>query len=98
MRHATAPDSTPSGTIAPAGDLRGLTPESLIPQIREIYILFLFGRINTYTDQMIAIFNSILEGNYIASKMMSTISKSHEPHLVVLVSHQRDEGHSRTYR
>jgi hypothetical protein len=71
------------GDDYPAGDPRGLTPESLLPRIREKNVLYLFGRINTHTDQMITIFNSVLEGNYIetlnvsdASKMMSTISKS----------------------
>lgn len=62
----------------PEGCPRKLTPEILLPKIREKRILYFFARINASTDQMIAMFNEIYRMNYIVTIPLVLSNKNNE--------------------
>ena len=51
----------------PNGCPRNLTPEVLLPQLKEKNIMYFFARINSSTDQMIQMFNDVYRMNYIVT-------------------------------
>lgn len=71
-----------SGDSHPAGDPHGLIPEQIVSDLRNMQVQYFFGRLGSYTDMMIAKFNTFVGGMYIISEnmdaksMMSTITSS----------------------
>lgn len=64
----------------PSGDPNGLVPESLLNRLTNINVVYMFGRINSSTDKMIAVFNTVMPVETFeatkADSMMDTVSKS----------------------
>lgn len=89
-----------SGDSYPGGCPLGVTPEDVLPRLKEKGISYLFCKIHDITDKMVTEFNKILGGDYIVTlnmadnaTMMSKISDSVTSSLYSSVSSSASTDH-----